>query len=68
MSPQVEIALDGINEILHIDACVTVRGDELKIWTHDEEGGGRSKDYMNAADIDRLIGHLTTVRDSLVSP
>jgi hypothetical protein len=66
MTAETANALDKINEILGIDACITNKGDELKIWTHDPEDGGRSKDYMNRADIDSLIKNLVIVRDSLV--
>jgi hypothetical protein len=58
-------ALDRINEMLYIDAARTVRGDEIKIWTHNPEEGGRSKDYLNRSDLDRLIECLTVVRDGL---
>lgn len=57
-------ALFRINEMLYIQAAVTNSGDELKIWTHDPEGG-LSKDYLNRADLDRLIESLEVIRDSL---
>ena len=66
MTPEIEIALDRINEFLHIDACITNKGDELKIWTLDPADGGRSKDYLNRDDIDKLIKNLMIVRDHLV--
>lgn len=44
-----EDALEAVNKMLGIDGVVTHKGDEIKCWTHDGEGG-RSKAYLTKWD------------------
>ena len=44
----VKAALAVVNSHLCIDAVRTLRGDEVKCWTHDEDNGTRSKNYLDS--------------------
>lgn len=45
--------IETVNELLRLDAVPTIRGDEVKFWRHDGEGG-RCKGYLTAAECGRL--------------
>lgn len=45
---------DAINAFLHLDLCVTVRGNEAKGWCSDIEDGGRMKFYLDRKDCQEL--------------
>lgn len=65
---QLRAAIDEINKLLRLDADISSvdrPGDELKIWIYDPTTGGRTKDYMNKAELSRLIAALSKVRDQL---
>lgn len=46
--------IDIINEVLHVAADRTLRGDEVKVWIPDDEGPGLMKSYLSVDDCDRL--------------
>lgn len=45
---------DIINDLLHLDLALTVRGDEAKGYCPDRDGTGRTKFYLNRAECEVL--------------
>lgn len=59
-------ALAHINEDLSLDLGCTIKGDELKGYRRDDEGG-TSKFYLNAADCTALAEAFAVVAAALAA-
>ena len=58
--------VENLNEIIPgLDLILTVKGDELKGWTRDTEGGGTRKFYLNAADCRNLAAAFLKIADNM---
>jgi hypothetical protein len=56
---------DIINDLLHLDLGLTVRGDEAKGYCSDPDGPGRTTLYLNRAECEVLSGAFARLAEEL---
>jgi hypothetical protein len=68
--PDAEAALVNINERLHIQACIVIRGNEMKCWVPGdfEDDPGVYKAYFNARECRELSAAFAAVAAKLETP
>ena len=60
----VDTAIHAVNDNLGVDAAITVRGDEVKYYVWNGEGG-RDKTYLDGGDCRKLAAAFAVLAESL---